>query len=135
MNFVDPLGLVPPPNIPPGVDMQKNIDEASNMSPFEFYNAVRNGGKWDYKQMGRQYEDFGNYNFGAIGRAAGFCDEGLKRGAGAAQRAAGTSKSEWGTPWGSAPYGDDPNDQRWINEGSYDYQNYYNKYRGYSGSW
>lgn len=34
-----------------GVSMQKNILEAQKMTPFEFYDAVKNGGKWDYKQQ------------------------------------------------------------------------------------
>ncbi|GAA5526198.1 hypothetical protein Maes01_02797 [Microbulbifer aestuariivivens] len=83
--YTDPLGLVPPSNIPPGVNIQQNIAEASNMSPFEFYDAVRNGGRWDYKQQGSQYEAFGNYNYGLTGRAAGFPGNVLNRAAGWAQ--------------------------------------------------
>ena len=71
VNLVDPWGLRPSSNIPSGVSVQSNIKEARNMSSRDFYNAVKSGGKWDYKQQGSQYENFGNYNYGATGRAAG----------------------------------------------------------------
>jgi RHS repeat-associated protein len=55
-----------------------------------FYNMVRNakgrfwdvasGASWDYKQLGPQYEKFGNFNFGATGRAAGYSAAWLKTG-------------------------------------------------------
>jgi hypothetical protein len=105
--------------------MQKNISEASKMSKKEFYDAVKSGGKWDYKTQGKQYENFGNYNFGVVGRANGFSEDTLKRGAGAYQVYSGTSKPSWGWPWGDPPYGDDPNDQSWIGEGANDYDNHY----------
>ncbi len=123
--YTDPFGLAPPSNIPPGVDIYRNIQDARKMSPFEFYDAVRNGGVWDYKQQGSQYEEFGNYHFGVTGRAAGFPGDILNRGAGVAQRRAGTSDPSWGTPWGSSPYGDDPRDQRWIDEGKKDHDEGY----------
>src|SRR5438105_3711245 len=43
------LALIPE-HVPPGVDVLKNIQEASTMSLREFYEAVRNHGEWDYKQ-------------------------------------------------------------------------------------
>ncbi|MDD5491994.1 MAG: polymorphic toxin type 44 domain-containing protein [bacterium] len=120
--LIDPLGLEPPKNIPPGVNLNANVREARNMSPLEFYNAVKSGGKWDYKQKGRQYEDFGNYNYGLTGRATGFSEDVLLRGAGAYQIYRKTSERDWGWPWGGYPYGDDPNDQKWIKEGITDYE-------------
>jgi RHS repeat-associated protein len=122
VNIIDPFGLKPPANIPPGVDVEQNVKEAQDMSPVEFYDAVKSGGKWDYKQQGSQYEDFGNYNFGMTGSAVGFSEGMLKRGAGAYQIYSGTSSPQWGWPWGSPPYGDDPNDQRWIDEGVKDFE-------------
>ena len=121
VNWVDPDGLRPPSIFPPGVNIQKNIEEAKNMSPIEFYNAVKGGGKWDYKQKGSQYEDFGNYHYGVVGIAAGYSEGLLKRGAGAYQLYKQTSQPGWGNPLGSTPYGDDPNDQSWIGEGIKDY--------------
>ena len=122
--MIDPFGLEPPKNIPPGVNMEQNVREAQKMSPLDFYNAVKSGGKWDYKTQGKQYEDFGNYNFGMTGRATGFSEDTLKRGAGAYQIYSGTSNPQWGWPWGNSPYGDDPNDQRWIGEGVKDFENW-----------
>lgn len=83
------------PPVPPGERV------CSNMATTEmhrgsgaidwFYSMVRNGGAWDYKQRGRQYQDFGNYNYGATGKAHGLPDWVLLRAAGWAQSRAGTS--------------------------------------------
>jgi hypothetical protein len=85
--------------------------------PTWFYNQVRNHGPWDYKQRGEQYQDFGNFNYGATGTAAGYPPFILKRFAGWAQIEAGNPDPSFGRPWGSAPYGDDPNDQAQIDKG------------------
>jgi hypothetical protein len=61
-----------------------------------FYNKVRSRGPWDYKQLNQQYQDFGNFNYGATGAAFGFSQDTLLRMAGWAQVQAGTSKPEWG---------------------------------------
>ena len=87
---------------------------AMGLAPF--YQSVRNKGRWDYKQQGEQYRDFGNFNYGATGYAAGFGPILLPL-AGWAQSTAGTSKPEWGTWYGKAPYGDDPQDQAMIRKG------------------
>ncbi|AVD81463.1 bacteriocin [Pseudomonas sp. SWI6] len=92
-----------------------------------FYSMVRNRGEWDYKQQGRQYEAFGNFNYGATGTAAGLSQEFLLRGAGWAQRRAGTCNSAFGSWCNDAPYGDAPEDQAWIKAGIE-----YAKSRGYS---
>ncbi|WP_459873761.1 polymorphic toxin type 44 domain-containing protein, partial [Endothiovibrio diazotrophicus] len=125
LNLIDPLGLVPPSNIPAGASVSQNVQDARNMSYSQWYNAVRNGGKWDYKQQGRQYEQFGNYNFGATARAVGIPGNIPNRGAGWAQQQAGTSRPQWGNWWDWPPsnFGDDPADQLWINEGIRDYEN------------
>ena len=127
VNLVDPLGLAPPTHTPPGVDVAANIKEASNMSYNQWYDAVRNGGKWDYKQQGAQYQEFGNYNFGVTARAVGIPGNIPNRGSGWAQQQAGTSLPQWGNPWSWPPsnFGDDPADQAWINEGIIDYKNGY----------
>jgi type VI secretion system secreted protein VgrG len=142
MNATDPSGLSacgqPKPQrsciplAPPGVNVDENIKEALGKqifapnapSPIWFRNAVRNGGKWDYKQRGSQYEDFGNFNYGATGAAAGFTRQTLLSEAGRAQVEAGTSRPGWGKPGsryfgegGIPPYGDDPKDQYWIQRG------------------
>ncbi|MGZ3912013.1 MAG: polymorphic toxin type 44 domain-containing protein, partial [Flavisolibacter sp.] len=83
-----------------------------------FYNQVQNKGPWDYKQQGRKYEDFGNFNFGATGSAFGIPQNILQRGAGWANQKADPTRKNLGDPWGGYPYGDDPNDQDQIEKGS-----------------
>lgn len=93
-----------------------------------FYGQVRNRGPWDYKQIGQMlddlgrwvpspYRDFGNFNFGATGAAAGVPLDVLLRAAGWAQGRAGTSDPAWGNWYGRPPYGDDPYDQELIRAG------------------
>jgi hypothetical protein len=56
------------PTEPPGADVLDNMAEAAEHSnPIWFRDQVRNGGPWDYKQLGSQYENFGNFNYGATG--------------------------------------------------------------------
>ena len=140
VNFADPWGLCESlrmPNgtripYPPGVNIYVNMNTASDhWNPSWFYNQVRNNGPWDYKQQGSQYQDFGNFNYGATGAAFGFPENVLLREAGRAQQAAGTSRLEWGNPgWrlnpfgGSGSYGDDPRDAELIRQGIQFYQNY-----------
>ncbi len=89
-----------------------------------FYNQVRNKGPWDYKQQGRAYQNFGNFNFGATGAAAGIQSPILLRGAGYAQEQAGTSTPSWGHWYNfRGPFGDDPADQEQIKNGIAYYQN------------
>ena len=115
--------------IPPGVDINSNIVVAgNNQNLFWFKDQVRNKGPWDYKQQGREYEDFGNFNYGATGSAVGIPSGVLLRAAGVVQQMAGTSKPEWGDPWDSSgPYGDDPADQHMIQEGINYYNNFMNE--------
>lgn len=112
--------------------LAKNLQEARyrgmprNMaSPpvyFWFYQQVRNKGPWDYKQQGASYQNFGNFNYGATGVVAGIPEEILLRGAGWAQSRAGTVEPRWGHWYQEIPYGDDPRDQYWIQQGI-DYAN------------
>ncbi len=109
---------LPVPNHPECANINNNIAQArQHYDPNWFYNQVRNHGPWDYKQHGSQYQDFGNFNYGATGAAFGFPDQILLRMAGWAQTQAGTSLPQWGGPWGGPPYGDDPADQILINQG------------------
>ncbi len=65
--------------------------------------------------MGSQYEKFGNFNYGATGRAWGFPDWHLFMMAGQNQIKKGNSKPEWQPGGGGQPpYGDDPEDQKWT---------------------
>ena len=118
-----------PSSIPPRVDIDENIQqaEAHKFDYLWFYNQVHNKGPWDYKQLDKDYADFGNFNYGAAGRAAGFSEDTLLRAAGWAQVQAGNSRPEWGTSvslleallgiGGKPPFGDDPKDQFWISQG------------------
>lgn len=104
---------------PPQANIDGNINEADqHWNPVWFYNQVRNGAAWDYKQQGRLYEDFGNFNYGASGTALGFPADVLLRAAGAANQISDPSRQNLGKPWGDPPYGDDPNDQNQINNGT-----------------
>jgi hypothetical protein len=140
----------PVPVHPPDADINANIDEAKKHSfasvwnPLKplfdlkgaiwFRDQVKNKGPWDYKQRGSQYQDFGNFNYGAAGLAVGFDERTLLREAGRAQQAAGTSRPEWGdpgnriNPWGGTPpFGDDPVDRAQIKKG---FEYYRAKMRG-----
>ena len=88
---------------------------------------VRTGGPWDYKnQYGRQYEDFGNFNYGAVGKALELSDLLLLRAAGWYQERGRNYRSKDGHWWWLVPYGDDPHYQQLIKAGI----NYYYLSRG-----
>ena len=133
------------PKAPPGASVDENIKAVEQMRKMlrsegrqtDFFSLwlwlfsqVKNKGAWDYKQQGRQYQDFGNFNYGAVASSAGFDETTILRLAGWAQQQAGTSKPEWGNPGGgpaaissgirgqgTPPYGDDPADQAQIKAG------------------
>lgn len=109
---------------PPGVSIINNMMIAkfhhgsSALTYAWFYSQVRNRGPWDYKNIfGRQYANFGNFNYGAVGTAAGINKEILLRAAGWAQGKSGTREEENSVWYGASPYGDDPVDQGWIKAG------------------
>ncbi|WP_230375143.1 polymorphic toxin type 44 domain-containing protein [Pseudomonas fulva] len=116
------------PSPPPGVSLDQNLEESkAQKEHFKnggtafllswFYKKVRNRGEWDYKQLGPQFESFGNFNYGATGTASGISEAVLLRAAGAAQLVSGTSQADFDAWWAEAPYGDDPVDQAWIKAG------------------
>jgi len=127
--------------IPPGASLEKNIAEAeryrntdpllNSMNPARvplwFYNQVNTGGDWDYKQSGHeQYQDFGNFNYGATGRALGFSRQTLLRMAGWKHIRDGSLPSEGHyLDIGDSCYGDDCRDQEWIIRGMDYYDNNY----------
>jgi hypothetical protein len=105
------------PTFPPGASLEFNVAVASSMSIMQRYNLVRNGGAWNYKQQGSEYEDFGILNYGASGTALRIPPAILLRGAGWANQVADPENPErrrMGSPLGDAPYGDDPADIYWI---------------------
>lgn len=125
-------GLLDIPVKPAAVSMHQNIEDAqAHKFPQDlgwFKRQVQNKGPWDYKRQGRQYEDFGNFNYGMTAAAMGIPENLALRAAGWAQQQAETSKPSWGHPTrlDGGPYGDDPDDQRQIKVG-------YDHYR--SGLW
>ncbi|MHB0972582.1 MAG: RHS repeat-associated core domain-containing protein [Thermoanaerobaculia bacterium] len=127
LNFLDPSGLAncKVPKGPPRANVVKNSLEAEDKGVDDarwWFNQVRNKGPWDYKQQGSQYEEFGNFNYGATGAAMGIPDQVLLRAAGYFQ-----PRKAWlpyfGRWWSGAPYGDDPADQVWIQQGIEYYRN------------
>lgn len=88
-----------------------------------FYEFVRNGGPWDFKQIKREYADFGNFHYGVVGAAGGIPDSLLLRAAGWAQTRSGNHVVQNGYVLGGAPYGDDPFDQQQIKNGIWWYNN------------
>jgi len=154
VNFIDPTGFAPckfdvgetgtssvdnVPKAPPGVSSDNNVVKAIRKTWTDpnivwFRNQVKNKGPWDYKQLGSEYADFGNFNYGLTGAAYGFPEAVLLRMAGWAQIQAGTSENikNPGNPGyifggGQAPYGDDRRDQAMIKQGI----EYYKKWGDY----
>jgi len=59
------------------IDWDANIAEARTMSPVKFYDAVKTGGDWDYKNKidypdANLRQEFGNFHFGAMAAENGF---------------------------------------------------------------
>ncbi len=106
------------PKGPTGASIDENISEILDWNIFSiipFVKAVNTHQRWDYKDQG-PYEDFGNVNYGATGRAAGIPRAILQVGAGLAQYKDGTHKPEYGSFF-SSTFGDDPKDQEQIKLG------------------
>lgn len=93
-----------------------------------FKHHVQDNGPWDYKMVNgvfhAEYEDFGNFHFGAVGIAAGFTSDQLLRLAGYVQRDPTTAEGKNPGLIGSAlgiggkePYGDDRQGQDVIKQG------------------
>lgn len=135
MTCVDQTKLTPNapiclPPTPKGVSVEINMKLASAkagavLSPSDmnwFYQRVRNKGAWDFKQIDRKYEAFGNFHYGAVGFAMGVPEQVLLRAAGWASRRAdhqgdGGEFPFPGNWYTSPPFGDDPKDQIHIRNG------------------
>ncbi len=97
---------MPNPMAPPGASLNENMFTAAHKkdvlkagSAFMyswFYTQVRNRGPWDYTQISKEYEAFGNFHYGAVGVAVGFSEEVLLRAAGLAQTRAEKRQSVFG---------------------------------------
>jgi RHS repeat-associated protein len=131
--------------IPKGVDIEDNLrfsfqvaDGSLQTRFLTFYYLVKNKGPWDYKQRGGEFEAFGNFHYGYVGKAfdltglsyanlnpfsdtwpefqLGNDNQVLLRAAGVAQKMASTSLPNSGNLF-VPPYWDDPVDQFWIKSG------------------
>lgn len=112
-------GPVIVPTAPRGANVDANMGEAERHPPWWLVERVPSGKAWDYKTKSSRNEAFGNFNFGAVSRAAGVPDPFMLRGAGVAQILDGHWKPSYGEPLlGVGSYGDDPVDQFWIVQGS-----------------
>lgn len=87
-----------------------------------FHARVRSGGPYDYKQHDSGFENFGNYNYGAMGAAAGIPEQVLLRAAGRNQEQNSAYNPNDGHWYNGSPYGDDPRDQAMIRRGISDYK-------------
>lgn len=127
-------GPCPPvPDTPPNANLNANIRAAEELGRAKYTNPVGRyvafgallspKGPHNYKLQG-DYQDFGNFNFGAMGIAAGFSPDQLVRLAGYYQEdqqtARGTSAGFWGSLWGTGgavPYGDAWRDHHHVVQG------------------
>jgi RHS repeat-associated protein len=97
--------------------LEKNSSEAERIGLIEYYDKVKNGAEWDYKNRANtifglvnrlgdntrfvfednkmEAQDVGNHHYGVVGRAAGFNERLLLEQAGVAQIRGGTSRPEW----------------------------------------
>lgn len=94
------------------------------------YDNFKNGDKYDLKEGGRkpEMEHAGNFNYGAMGRAAGFSEQELKRGAGVYQKyrelpnkIAGLLDRKWPDKWTGSTYREefgDPTDMAFFTPGT-----------------
>lgn len=128
----DPIHIPPSP---PGVDIDWNIRRALvSVSNAWFIERLAPGGEMDYKLLGRQrmYEDFGNFNYGAVALAFGFSENAALRAAGLVQTIVDTTRklgkddiagaAAYGLHHsmdflGQPPYGDQERDQEMIKNG------------------
>jgi RHS repeat-associated protein len=118
-----PRHCVTPPHAPPGANIDSNISVFNDTSIFNIgadlaaANLMRRRGDWDYRtNQGQQYDDFGNFNYGAIAATMGLPYYVTQNLAGLYQ---GNSPGS-GTPLNIWPYGDDVAGALQIQAG-YDY--------------
>jgi hypothetical protein len=122
------------PEAPPNVNVDENMRRAREMQE-----AIMNGmphdmpppdpaygimtawfpkdHEMDYKKGGDQYQDFGNFNYGAVGSALGIGPYMLHGAAGMAQIKDGTWKEKFGLPFVTEQSGDDKKDYKQIDKG------------------
>ena len=122
------------PVAPPGADIDWNILRArASQSIVWFLERVAPEGEMDYKVIdNKKYENFGNFNYGAVATAFGFSQEAALRGAGLVQTAVDAWRKRNNSDYihaaayglkhaadflGDPPYGDQEKDQEMIKQG------------------
>jgi type VI secretion system secreted protein VgrG len=117
-----------PVELPPGVDLEDEIEIAEEHSRFQrsapawLAEMTRPGGAWDPARHGERYGAYANFHLGVVGKAMGIPEGVLLRHAGMRRKERGDAKPEWGDPgngvWGGTyPYGADPEDQAMVKKG------------------
>jgi type VI secretion system secreted protein VgrG len=121
----DPMGLCGPcdnvPPHPPDANVDTNMLATQQNAPKRWYILVSTPkGPWDYKyyhgQPHPEYDDFGNFNYGATGYALGIPLNILLRAAGLA-KSNQLPNDPYGSPFGAYPYGNQPDKQQQIING------------------
>lgn len=130
--------------VPANLDMQRNLDRAASFrTQTEFapvagsaavslqMRSLFDGGDWDPKTTGQgnnvtnmEYEAYGNWQYGYLGRASGFSEQYLREQAGRFQY---SPDPRWGHPGflgygGTGTQGDDPEDVRFMDRGFASYR-------------
>ena len=137
----DPLSTqIKVPIAPPGVNIDANIRQArENFNPFWFIDMVKSKGPWDYKRIDMDYENFGNFNFGATALAFGFHEKLALQVAGLYNVLTNKARQHWkdkeyqkaisdfSVSFQGPPYGDDSRDQVMIKYGFQYYKEIYSK--------
>jgi hypothetical protein len=140
--LAEPISI---PISPANVDIDWNIQRArSSWSPSWFLERLAPGGEMDYKNGPGNiiYEDFGNFNYGAVALAFGVREQAVLRAAGLVQILVNTynllkkNKTEEFIEYtrghgldflGREPYGDQEKDQEMIKQGFRYYKEVYLK--------
>lgn len=137
------IGTINMPIAPPNADIDWNIKRARmSWNPSWFLERLAPTGEMDYKYSGRgsRYEDFGNFNYGAVALAFGLSEQSALRGAGLVQiivdayRLVDKNKTDEARQFiadhgldflKGEPYGDQGKDQHMIKQGFRYYKEVY----------
>lgn len=131
--FAEPKESGVPP-APPGVRVDDNMRRARQLQetimngmpgdmppPDPSYGIMTawfpKGAEMDYKKDGKQYDDFGNFNYGAVGSTLGIGPTVLHGAAGLAQIKDKTWNPRFGLPFLTGSFGDDPDDVKLVDRG------------------
>ena len=110
-----------PPQFPQGQNIHDNVCESSHHSnPMWFKGQLWGSGNWDYyHKYGAQYDDAGNFMYGAAAAAYGLTEQGALIWSGTYKKYInnGTYDPSYGWPLGGPPYGNAPAKQAVVAAG------------------